>query len=576
MSLNPTASAKSGIPALTARLKAAVQSFGALARQPAVRRALPSVILLGVSALAVVVWLALRDTPRSTLYPGLAEAEKARVIEVLNARSINAALDEQTGEVTVLPADYHRARLALAAEGLPQSVPDGSNVIADLPMGASQAVEGIRLRQAQELDLAQTIAEIGPVVSARVHLALPEKSAFLRDSHPPGASVLLMLAAGRTLDPGQVEAIVHLVSSSVPGMAQSAVTVVDERGRLLSEGGDNPDSLMTDRQLRQRTALEDLMRSRIEAVLSPVVGPGNLSVQVNTEMDFTRREVTEERVDPNGNALRSEQINESLSASSPAGGIPGAVSNTPPAEPDLSTAAPPTGAAGGAPASTPADPAAENAGATAGPVQTQTTGSTRNFEVSRTVSSTKGAVGTVTRLSAAIVLHAQPDADPDTEAATLADLRRLAESAVGFDAGRGDMIEIVRQPFAVDPGAVSAPGPDLEWLPGALREVGLIVALAVIGLGVMRPLLMHLIAPPTPAIAPPAAAGLIESTETPLLEDLAQKGDGNRKDLAASVLGSQAGRAEKQAALRQLAASDPQLVATVLHRMMRTEVDSVQ
>jgi flagellar M-ring protein FliF len=195
----------------------------------------------------------------------------------------------------------------LASEGLPTSMPDANAVLTELPMGASRSVEGARLRQAQELELARSINEISAVAQARVHLALPEKSAFLRDTQPPRASVFLQLAQGRMLEPSQVEAIVNLVSTSVPGMARGDVAVVDQMGRLLSRGSDDPAAVVSDRQLQHRLEVEKLYRERIEAMLTPIAGPGNLSVQVTVDMDFTQSQITEERVDPTGTALRSEQ-----------------------------------------------------------------------------------------------------------------------------------------------------------------------------------------------------------------------------------------------------------------------------
>jgi flagellar M-ring protein FliF len=537
--------------------------------QPAIRRAMPSIILVVAAALAVGAWILLREAPRATLYPGMAEAEKARVIETLAGTGIEARVDGLSGEITVPSTDYHRARLALAAQGLPQSVPDGDRVLADLPMGASRALETARLRQAQELDLARSIAEIAMVQAARVHLALPEKSAFLRDSHPPRASVFLTLAGGRVMDDGQVEAIVHLVSSSVPGLAQSDVTVVDQNGRLLSRGDEDDAGRLSERQLRHRVEVESLMRRRIEAILTPVVGIGNLSVEVTAAMDFTRREITAERVDPNGNALRSEQLSEAETRDAPAGGIPGAVANTPPTEANL-TETPPGSAT--APDT----------------IRNRSSGTTRNFEVSRTIENTQAEIGRIQRVSAAVVLRApvapaDGAAAQDTAAAAgftpefMADLQKLTETAIGFDAARGDSVTILAQPFAVPESAQAAPGMNLDWVPGALREIGLLAVLAIVGLGVVRPLLLRQMqaASQTGTILPPGAA-TVEVAEGETLGDLEEKLDRRHKDLAGSVLGSRATRAEKQAVLRRLVSDDPVRIATVIHRMMKPELDSTR
>lgn len=546
-----------------ARLRTLTDGAQRFTNQPAMRRAMPSIVLVAAAALAVLAWVALRETPRATLYPGMAEAEKARVVETLAGSGLDAQIDRTSGEITVPAPDYHRARLALAAQGLPQSVPDGDRVLSDLPMGASRALETARLRQAQELDLARSIAEIAAITGARVHLALPEKSAFLRDSHPPRASVFVTLAAGRALDQGQVEAIVHLVSSSVPGLAQSDVAVIDQGGRLLSRGDEDDAGRLSDRQLRHRVEVETLMRRRIEALLTPVVGVGNLSVEVTAALDFTRREVTEERVDPNGNALRSEQLTEAETRDAPAGGIPGAVANTPPVEAELATG--PAAPAGAQPA-----------------IRNRTTGTTRNFEVSRTIANTQAEVGQVLRVSAAVVIRAPqpgPDgADPAAPAmpeTLLADLRQLTETAIGFDAARGDTVTILAQPFAVSDQIAAAPGLDLDWVPGALRELGLLAVLAIVGLGVVRPLLLRQMqAAAAPGAMLPPGGATVEVAEGETLGDLEQKLDRRHKDLAGSVLGSRASRAEKQAVLRRLVADDPVRIATVIHRMMKPELES--
>ena len=549
------------------RLRGLTDGFERLTHQPAVRRALPSIVLVIATAVAVLAWMMLRDPPRSSLYPGLPEAEKASVVEALNGSGIQATIDGTSGEIMVPTADYHRARFALAAKGLPQSVPDADRVLSDLPMGASKALETARLRQAQELELSRSISEISTVTSARVHLALAEKSAFLRDSHPPRASVFVTLAAGRVLDSGQVEAIVHLVSSSVPGMARSDVTVVDQAGRLLSTNDGDAAGQLSDRQLRHRVEVEGLLRRRIEALLTPVVGVGNLSVEVTAVMDFTRRDITEERVDPSGTALRSEQLSEAVTRDALAGGIPGAVSNTPPTEADLTKDAP--GQSNGA---------EDN-------IRNRSSGTTRNYEVSRTVQNTQPEVGQITRILAAVVIRAptvpvaSESEDGQAELISpvlLADLQRLTESAIGLDAARGDSVTILAQHFAIPEIISEPPGMNLDWLPGILRDAVLLAVLAIVGLGLVRPMLLR----QTQAAAFPVGTlpggTTVEVAEGETLNDLEAKLDRRHKDLASSVLGNNASRAEKQAVLRRLVADDPSRIATVMHRMIQSELDAVQ
>jgi len=549
-----------------AQLRGLTEGVTRFTAQPAIRRALPSLVLIGAVAFALLAWVILREPPRSTLFPGMAEADKARVMESLTAAGIPARVDGTSGEITVPSAEYHRARLSLAANGLPQSVPDGDQALSSLPMGASRALENARLRQAHELELARSISEIGMIQSARVHLALPEKSAFLRDSHPPRASVILGLASGRVLDQGQVEAIVHLVSSSVPGMARSDVSVVDQAGRLISSPDTDSTAQFSDRQLRHRAEVEDRLRRRVESLLVPLVGHGNLSVEVTAALDFTQREITEERVDPEGNALRSEQLTEAETRDAPAGGIPGAVSNTPPAEVDLAQGAPI--AANGQP----------------GTIRNRTSGTTRNYEVSRTVQNIRPETGQITRLSAAVVIRApvpvapenpgQPT-EPPIPAATLEEFRKLVETAIGFDAERGDSVTLVAQPFAIpELPAVAEPGYNFDWLGGALREAVLIGILALVGFGFVRPLLMRQTAQAGTLL--PQGATTVEVAEGESLGDLEAKLDRRHMDLAGSVLGNNASRAEKQAVLRRLVTDDPVRIAMVMHRMMKPELDTVR
>lgn len=576
MALSPVPQAANGNP-LVAQAKGALSNVLRMTEQPAVRRAMPAILILSVAVLGLAAFVLLRQPSTMTLYPGLADTDKAKVIETLTAAGITASIDDTTGEVEVPTADYHKARMELASKGLPSSAPDGSEVLNDLPMGASRSVEGARLRQAQELELAQSITEISAVGSARVHLALPEKTAFLRDTQPPRASVFLEMAPGRTLEASQVEAIVNLVSSSIPGMARGDVTVVDQMGRLLSRGGDDPLAVVSDRQLQHRIEMERLYKERIESLLTPIAGPGNLSVQVTVDMDFTQTQVTEEKVDPNGSALLSEQQNLTQNSEPQAKGIPGAVSNTPPVQASVNPAG--TGAAPSVGSPTP--PPEQ------GP-QSRTEGSTRNYEVSKTVSTTQPQTGKITRISAAILLRAAPPAPAvdGTEPATptpaiapdlKADLEKLAQTAIGFDEKRGDSITIAAQPFMDEPVEAVEAGMDLSWLPDATRQIVILAGIAIVALGIVRPLLGRVHAAPELAV-PTAAVGFtgipgVEVGEGESLEDVQARLEARRAKLANAALGANVTREDKFAVLRQIAQEDPARIASVLQRMMKDEID---
>lgn len=550
---DPKSAAPFAAPAGLAQLGGRLQR---MADDPAVRRALPAMITVAVVAVLVGAWMIFHQAPRATLFPQIDEAGKARVVEALSAAGIDVRVDPGAGAVTVPADDYHRARMALASQGLPAAAPDGNQVLSALPVGASRALETTRLRQAQELDLARTIAEIEGVDGARVHLALPERTAFLRENNAARASVFVALSPGRMLADREVEAVVRLVAASVPGLSPQDVTVVDQTGRLLSRNDDDPQSGLSDRQLRHRVEMETLLRRRIEAVLTPIVGMGNLSVEVTADVDFTVTEQTEERVDPEGNTLRSEQTTTSESRDAPAGGIPGALANTPPAAATLTDTPPAAG--------TPA------------PAQTRTAGIVRNFEVSRTVTRTRPETGGIRRVSAAIAVrgNAVEGAVADAAGAAvtpelLQNLQRLAETAIGFDAARGDSVTVIAQPFAAAMAPAEMPT-DLSWVPGTVRELGLLVVLLVVGLGVLRPLLLRQL---RSADAKPSLrrGGTVEVAEGETLDDVEARLDRRHKELAASVVGARAGRAEKQTVLRQLAADDPARVAAVLQRMLKSD-----
>ena len=233
--------------------------------------------------------------------------------------------------------------MKLAAEGLPSSVPQGYDLLEKIPMGTSRSVEFMKMKQTQEIELARSINEISYILGARVHLAIPEKSVFVRESSPPTASVFVKLADGRALSREQIRSIVHIVSSSVPNMSSDNVTVVDQYGGLLSKPEDDPNVALTEKQLAHRIKIESLYRERILSLVSPIVGAGNLTAQVNVEMDYTNTQTTEETFDPESISTRSEQNSQDESTDRPARGIPGAVANQAPLAADLQVAAPETG-----------------------------------------------------------------------------------------------------------------------------------------------------------------------------------------------------------------------------------------
>ena len=298
-------------------------------KQPSVQRALPSIAAAIIAIFGIILYVALQTPERTTLFSSLSESEKSRVFEALKNGGTDVRIDPATGELTVPVDDYHNAKLNLAAQGIAVQGTEGQSNIDDMPMGTSRSIETLKIKQAMEYELARSISEIDTVNNARVHLAIPERSAFARNTQEPSASVFVELGVGRTLSSQQVQAIVNLVASSVPNLAKNKVSVVDQSGRLLSNSVEDPAATASELQFQYRMRIEDLYRARVERLLTPIVGPGNISSQVNIDIDFTTLEVTEDRVLPEDVAILSQQISRDEEVSSRAQGIPGSVSNEP-------------------------------------------------------------------------------------------------------------------------------------------------------------------------------------------------------------------------------------------------------
>src|SRR5271155_1838294 len=315
-------------------------------------------LLAGVAAaVAAAIWLVLWSQGQnySVLYGQLSERESGQVMDALTAAGIEYKLSP-SGAVSVPEAKVQEARIRLASQGLPQSDAMGIEMIQkDSPLGSSSMMESARYQSVLETELARTIMKVQGVQGARVHLALPKPSVFLQDAHKATASVMLQLYPGRRLEPGQVAAIVHLVASSVPELAASDVTLVDQAGSLLSSPDENSEAAVSTRQLEYTHKLEESYKTRIVELLEPMVGAGRVRATVTADLDFTVTEETHENYDPQKTAVRSEQTsNELRKGGDGAEGIPGALSNQPPGT---------SGAPAIAGAATPGNPAAAQPGA---------------------------------------------------------------------------------------------------------------------------------------------------------------------------------------------------------------------
>lgn len=498
---NQLAPAGAGAPNLAAeRFANPLKQIGTMMQQPAVRRTLPMVLMIGLIAAAALAWMALSTPPQRTLFAGLGDADKAAVTQALQTGGITSKVDPDTGAVTVARDDYAKARMMLAAQNLPKSAPSGYAILDDMPMGTSRAVEGERLRQAHESDLAQSIEQIDAVDSARVHLATPEDSVFVRDNAAPSASVVLKLVAGRSLDDAQVASIVNLVASSVPGMKPDAVTLVDQSGNLLSKaGGADPATQASDDRIEFQRKVEDKYRTQLVQLLTPLVGAGNFSAEVQADVNLDQTQATRESYDKDG-SLRAEQGNwtSDPAAGDAPSGIPGALSNTPPPASQITTPAAKAAAAAAAPTTTgPTIPDAKKA----------SDSFTRAYDLGREVSVTQGAPGAVKRLSVAVVLRDPGTGKPRTPA-EINNITQLVRAAVGYDQGRNDQVTVISAKFAgADAEVDSTPWYKASWIPMVLRNVtAIVVALLVLLFGV-KPLAKSLLKKRDEAAQPRLALG---------------------------------------------------------------------
>ncbi len=410
-------------------------------------RANPKIPLMVASAAAVAIVVALvlwaKSPDYRTLFSNLSDQDGGAIVSQLTQMNVPYRIADNGGAIEV-PADkVHELRLRLAQAGLPKGGAVGFELLDQEKFGISQFSEQVNYQRALEGELSRTIETLGPVKSARVHLAMPKPSLFVREQKSPSASVTVNLEPGRALDEGQISAVVHLVSSSVAGLPPGNVTLVDQSGHLLTQSNTNAHDL-NDAQLKYAADVESRVQRRIEAILGPIVGNSNVHAQVTAQIDFDNKEQTEEQYRPNGDAsqavLRSRQVNESEQIGSPyPGGVPGALSNTPAPAPT-------------APIAT--QPANNNTRTTStqssgGPRNTQRN-ETSNYEVDRTIRHTKRNVGDIQRLSVAVVVNYRTLADGKTQALSAEQMKQiddLTREAMGFSSQRGDTLNVVNSPF---------------------------------------------------------------------------------------------------------------------------------
>ncbi|MET0249472.1 MAG: flagellar basal-body MS-ring/collar protein FliF [Sphingobium sp.] len=536
-------------------------------KQPAVAKSLPLLGLMGVVATAGAAWLALREPPQRDLFRALPDTDKSAVAQVLDQNGIQYDFDN-SGGMTVGEDDYFKAKMMLAAQGLPKSAPDGNSMIDSLPMGASRAVEGEKLRSARELDLARTIEAIDAVETAKVHLAVEPPSVFLRDRAKPSASIMLRLAQGRSLTDAQVSAIVHLVASSVPELNPEDISLVDQNGRLLSENGGNAGD---DRQLAIQTKMEDRYRQSVIALLTPILGEGKFSAEVHTELNFAERQATRETYPQDEARLRTEN---GSWASDPRGqsageasGVPGALSNQAPVNPTVTQTNPNGQAveqgqtADGTQGATPAAPGLP-------PMKTEESFN-RSFELGREVSVVKDAVGTVKRLSVAVALDNGADGKPRSAQEIVA-LEALVKGAVGFDQARGDVVALSSRGFAKAE-EVQTPWYEASWMGPLVRNVSALLVVLLLVFGIGRPLLKRRAANQAAQAEEMAAKGVAIGRE--ITGEIGRQASASPPDPARPVtldmISSTYDYAQRADLIRNFVKQDPDRAALVVRDLLK-------
>jgi flagellar M-ring protein FliF len=486
------------------------------------------------------------QTPNyQVLFNNLPAREAADIVAVLKETNTDYTLDSSTGALMVPASKVQSLRMTLAAEGLPRSASLGMEMLnEDQGFGTSQFIERARYQHAMEEELSRSISEIYNVKSARVHLAVPKQSVFVRERKPPSASVVVNLYAGRNLDPNQVMAVTHMVASSVPNMSNKDVTIVDQKGSLLTKPDQDEGLMLSDTQLQYTQKLEQKYISRIEDILSPIVGSAGVRAQVMAEVDFTMTEQTHERYNPDSVVMRSEQIQEESRTGTigEAIGIPGALSNQPPAT-------------GQTPDTIDAEGAIVSAAVAPGSSSKQ---STRNFELDRTISHTRVAPGSIRKLSVAVLVDERrtPGGTKSTplSEAEMTRINALIMDAIGFNQARGDSLNVVNAPFMAVPEQEALPEIPLweqPWVWDVAKQTlggGLILFLIF---GVIRPAFKDL----NKVHIDPEAEAAVQN----LLSNQSRSGSsGDRIVTGAEDVESQL------ANVRSLVQQDPALVAQVI------------
>jgi flagellar M-ring protein FliF len=524
-------------------------------------------VLIAVVA-GLILWS--RQPDYKVLYSNVSDQDGGAIVAALQQANVPYKFSDAGGAILVPAEQVHEMRLRLASQGLPKSGSVGFELMDNQKFGISQFAEQINYQRALEGELQRTIESISTVKTARVHLAIPKQTVFVRDREAPTASVLVNLYPGRMLDEGQVVAITHMVASAVPDMPAHNVTIIDQDGNLLTQAGANGAGLDAS-QLKYVQQVEHNTQQRIDAILAPLFGAGNAHSSVSADIDFSKNEQTSEAYGPNGNptaaAIRSQQTSSATEMQQGgAQGVPGALSNQPPQP----ASAPITASAGANGAS----------GVTTTPVSDHKD-STTNYELNKTVSHTEQAVGGIKRLSVAVVVNYLSVVDAKGHATMqpipadkLEQVKQLVKDAMGFDQARGDSVNVMNSAFntVVDPDA------NLPWwrtkdMIAMYKQIATYVGIGVVALFLyfvmVRPAMRRAFpAPPEPVAALP-------SPDEPVLDGLPSAAAlAAEEDVEGSLVSLESEKAKYERNLeyaRSIARQDPKIVATVVKSWVSDE-----
>jgi len=566
-------------------------SIQQLMQQPSIKKAMP-LILMGLAVLLFAIIYVLINMPSyRPLMITMSEADQQTAIEALRTSEFKPVLDPANGQITVPSNKYHEARIFLASKGIPKTGNLGMDSLKDQSaMTTSQFMEQVRYTSAMEQELARTIMQIDSIQQARVHLAMPKQSVFVRDRTPPKASVIITPYAGRSVSQNQVQALVHLVASSVPLMTPENVAVVDNQGKLITESSTAATLGLTSAQSTHKQKMEDLYRLRVTQILAPIVGDNNVRSQVNMSLDFTQTEVTTEDFDTRekGPKTRSEALSEDKNSAMEAAGIPGTLSNTPPPAPSATTnsaTATPAGSGGGA--------------------SNTTARSTRNYELDRSVRHVKNATGTMQRLSVAVLINERAPITTKNEKGEVTEskpnpyteeeitrMQDLVRGVVGFDEKRGDVVAVVQAKF--EPEAVydlSIPWYKDETMQTYIKSGLLGLMFLAFLMLVIRPAVLRMLGLlKTPAELEAEALAVEEAAKKQLMADgelspedmnAIQLGEGEtleeikaklkpkKSSISMEMLDTANTYDDKVALVRMIVAEDTSRVASVLKKMIK-------